>query len=68
MSSSRHSLRIFRKNPTRSLIILGGVHNAETSGQLKPVDEGLYSKTGKLAILFQVTLSDTDPTFFPSTR
>lgn len=35
MSSSCHSLRIFWENPTRSLTILGEMHNTETSGQLR---------------------------------
>ena len=42
--------------------------SSESTNSQKPVDEGLHSKTEKLAILSQLTLSDTDITFFLATR
>ena len=42
--------------------------SSESTNPEKPVDEGFYSKTEKLAVPSQLTFSDTNIIFFLATR
>ena len=42
--------------------------SSESTNPEKPVDEGFHSKTEKLAVPSQLTLSDTNIIFFLATR
>ena len=61
---SSHYKRIEIKDMLNPLV----TESNESTNPQKPVEEGFHSKTERLAILSQLTFSDTDIIFFLATR